>query len=241
MTATTFGEALNTVERERKRLEVYTGRDDVASELEAQFATKNVTVNHRRTDTFDDGFVAIYGADGEFQGALGLDQFDAVLSPTTHPPWSLDSADGEAETLFDFLENTLFTTYDRTQMLAASREIEDRAWRVADGILYAGFQREEALVEQLDVYERLASRGSLSAVVFIDGTWSESADELTVVSDGGELGRFWFVAFDGAGSDHQKCALVAAERQPGRYYGFWTYAPEFVDGLIDSLETTYLD
>jgi hypothetical protein len=242
MTIAALGDALETVERERKRLDVYTSNDYAATELETQFATKNVTVDHRRTAATDDGFVAVRDADGAFQGALGLGLFESVLSPEIHPPWTLEATDGETEakTLFDFLENTLFASYDRRQMLAASREIEERAWRVADGTLYAGFQREDALVEQLGVYERLAAQESLSVVVFIEDQWTEPAGDLTVVSDNGELGRFWFVAFDGAGSDHQKCALVATERQPGRYYGFWTYTPEFVDDLIGHLEGTYL-
>lgn len=124
-------------------------------------------------------------------------------------------------------------------MLAASREIEERAWRIGEGTLYAGFEREAALVDQLDVYDRLASHEMLTVTAFIDDTWGRSASDLTVVPDSDEIGAFWFVVFDGAGSDLQKCALVAEERLAGRYYGFWTYDPEFVDELVDYLERNY--
>ncbi|TYL39733.1 histidine kinase [Natronococcus pandeyae] len=239
MTIDSLRDALESVERERKRLEVYTAEPAVAAELERQFTTRNVTVDHRQAEAFDDGFVAIRDPDNGFRGTLGLDQFDAILSPETHLPWAVESTDVDTRELFDFLENTLFASYDRRQMLAASREIEERAWRIGEGTLYAGFEREAALVDQLEVYDRLASHEMLTAIAFVDDTWGRSATDLTVVPDSDEIGAFWFVVFDGAGSDLQKCALVAEERRAGQYYGFWTYDPEFVDELVDYLERTY--
>lgn len=86
MTIDSLRDALETVEDERKRLEVYTAEADVAAELERQFTTRNVAVDHRQATAFDDGFVAIRGPDDGFRGALGLDQFDAILSPEIHLP-----------------------------------------------------------------------------------------------------------------------------------------------------------
>jgi hypothetical protein len=243
MTISGLDDALESVERERKRLEVYTAETDVAAELERQFATRNVAVDYRRTAAFNEGFVVVRDADGTFRGTLGIDQFDAVLSPETHPPWVLERAETETGELFDFLENTLFASYDRRQMLAATREIEDRAWRTAEGNLYAGFQRETAFEAQRAHYRDLSARGELSVTVFVDDDWDgplEGPSEgPSVVSASGEIGRFWFVVFDGGSSEHQACALVAEERRPGRYYGFWTYDPALVGELAAHLEGAY--
>ncbi len=124
-------------------------------------------------------------------------------------------------------------------MLAATREIEDRAWRAAEGHLYAGFQRTAALEAQREAYDRLSARGELSVTVFTDDDWDKALEELSVVSASGEIGQFWFVVFDGTVEENQACALVAEEREPGLYYGFWTYDPAFVGELVAYLEDTY--
>ncbi|ELZ03142.1 sensor protein [Natrialba chahannaoensis JCM 10990] len=239
MTIEGLDDAFVAVERERKRLVVHAADVAVADELERQFATRNVAVDYRRTAAFDEGFVVIRDADGRFRGTLGIDQFDTVLSPETTPLWALEPSETEADELFDFLENTLFSSYDRRQMLAATREIEDRAWRAAEGHLYAGFQRTAALEAQREAYDRLSARGELSVTVFTDDDWDKALEELSVVSASGEIGQFWFVVFDGTVEENQACALVAEEREPGLYYGFWTYDPAFVGELVAYLEDTY--
>ncbi|MFB6129282.1 MAG: hypothetical protein ABEJ28_00480 [Salinigranum sp.] len=60
-----------------------------------------------------------------------------------------------------------------------------------------------------------------------------------VASDADEIGRFWFVVYDGGGSDLAECALVAEERSPGLYDGFWTYDSGLVDGLAAYLTDRY--
>ncbi|QLK25638.1 histidine kinase [Natrinema zhouii] len=233
---------LERTERRRKTLEVYTDDDAVVEALRRQFETRNVDVTHRSLGSLDDpGFVIVRSGDGEFRGALGIDQFRAILSPRTHPPWALADDDNDRSKLFDFLENTLFTSYDRRQMLATAREIEERAWRVGSGRLYTGFQRATALSEQVGVYERLGSHDSLTVAVFLDDAWNEPApDGVPVVSEpGSELGDYWFVAFDGGDNEMETCALLAEERRDGEYYGFWTYDPATVDEFVTYLETTY--
>jgi hypothetical protein len=139
-------DALEDVERRRKTLVVHTDDGAVAEDLRHQFETRNVDVTRRPLGSIDDaGFVIVRDGDGDFQGAVGLDQFRAILSPTSRPPWELAEGDRDHATPFDFLENTLFSSYSRGQMVATSREIEERAWRVGSGRLYAGFQRPAAL------------------------------------------------------------------------------------------------
>lgn len=239
MTIGGLHDALDRVESDRKSLDVYAAETDVAAEFERQFATRNVTVNYHRVAAFDDGFVVVRD-DDRFRGTLGLDHFDALLSPEIHPPWALEETDGETREMFDFLDRTVFTAYDRHQLLATTREIEERAWRVGEGQLYAGFQRRGALAEQLDVYGHLASHGTLTVTALVDDPWDEPTDDLTVVANAdGEIGDFWFVVFDSGERDRQKCALLANQRQSERYRGFWTYDSGLVDDLVDYLERTY--
>ncbi|QCW03547.1 DICT sensory domain-containing protein [Natrinema pallidum] len=232
-------DAFESVDRRRKTLEIYTDEESVIAELRQQFETRNVDVTHRSLGTIDEmGFVIVRDGDGEFRGALGLDQFEAILSPDIHPPWELAERDLDSATLFSFLENTLFSSYDRRQMVATSREIEERAWRVGTGRLYAGFQRPAALRAQTDVYKRFGERDSLAVIVFLDGEYEGVlTDDVTVVTDAnGDFDAFWFVVFDGGGTDQHRCALVAEERDPGQYYGFWTYDPRLVGDLVAYLE-----
>ncbi|ELZ13947.1 sensor protein [Haloterrigena salina JCM 13891] len=231
---------LDEIEARRKILEVHTGRDRVAAEFERQFSTRNVRVVRESSPLSGGrGFVIVRDADREFRGALDIDHFRAVLSPEIHPPWALEDAGVDYSDLFEFLENTLFASYDRRQMLAASREIEERAWRTDAGTLFVGFQSSTAFDSQVSVYERLVRDRTLTITIFVEDEYDERiADRIDVVSDaGGEIGAFWFVVFDGGGSDMNKCGLLAEEREPDRYHGFWTYDPERIDELVTYLRS----
>lgn len=244
-----LGEAFDRIESRRKVLAVYTGEDSVHEAFEAQFSTRNVDVEHQSLPATEDaGFVAVRSSDGEFRGALGVEKLEAILSPEIHPPWVLED-DGHTAALFDFLDNTVFTAYDRCQMLVTTREIEERAWRTASGSLYAGFQQARAFAEQADIYDRLARETDLSIRIFVKDDWAEPVHEsIALVTDAdavhrgtgdGEIGRFWFVIFDGGGSDLRTCGLLAQEVDPGEFFGFWTYDPALVGELVTYLENEY--
>jgi hypothetical protein len=51
-----------------------------------------------------------------------------------------------------------------------------------------------------------------------------------------EADRFWIVLFDGCGDDARKCALVARQRTPTEYHGFWTHDPGTVDAVLATSE-----
>lgn len=237
-----LNEAIEAVEQQRKTLEVYSSSADKANEISAQFSTKNVSVTHSPlpADAGED-FVIIRGPDGGFLGSLGVETFDAILSPDVHPPWVLAESDAEHDEIFDFLDNTLFSSYNRQQMLVTAREIEERAWRIGAGRLYTGFQDVEALRAQEGVYERLASQTQLSIRLYVNAEWDIAEhDQLPVHAEpADEIGAFWFVIYDGGGDDADKCGLIAEERQPGEYYGFWTYDPAIIDDVISYLEARY--
>lgn len=237
----TFRTVFDAVRNRQKRLEVYTPEAETAGELEQQFATRHVDVVRRSLAGQEGpGFVVVRDHTGDFLAAVGLDRFEALFAPADHPPWEFDVSPDERGDLFDFLENTFFSSADRRQMLAAAREIEERAWRTGEGTLYTGFQTASALAAQTDVYARLGDRDGLSVIAFIHDAWDDSLENVTVVTDAAaELGSFWFVVFDGGGHDHQQCALLAEERDADSFYGCWTYELEIVAELVAYLESTY--
>lgn len=237
-----LGEAIANVERRRKTLEVHAPATDQADEIAAQFSTKNVEVTHSPLPPdAETGFVIVRGPDGGFQGSLGLTTFEALLAPDVHPPWELAERETQYVELFDFLDDTLFSSYDSRQMLATAREIEERAWRLGAGRLYTGFQDVDVLREQVAVYERLASHGRLSVQLYVNAAWDvDVSAELPVREESAdEIGAFWFVIYDGGGSDVDKCGLIAEERSPDEYYGFWTYDPALIDDVVAYLEAEY--
>jgi DICT domain-containing protein len=126
--------------------------------------------------------------------------------------------------------------------VAATREIEDRAWRHGRGELHAGFQRPDALDDQRTVYERLA-KSDLDVHVYFEGEWdAPPITGVTEHTDDGELGEFWFVAFEpDPAARSQTCALLARERDARTYDGFWTYDPNRVSALVSHLRSTYVE
>ena len=237
-------DAIDDIEAKRKTLEVYTDEETTTPELAAQFSSRNVQVTHHPLQSRDgSGFIIVRDGAGEFGGALGIDHFQALISPEIHPPWTLEASDVDSAELFDFLDNTIFTAYTRRQMLATTREIEERAWRTNAGRLYAGFQNAAAFRNQVPVYERIATERDIDIHVLIEDEWDGDVhDAIDVLSDArDEVGQFWMVVFDGGDSDHNACGLVAEERTPDHYYGFWTYDAERVNELVSYLESTYVD
>lgn len=235
--------AIDRVGAERKSLEVFTADEEVAAELAGQFSTRNVDVNHRPLPSgVDRGFEIVRDEDGTFRGALGINALDAIVSPETHPPWVLADSPVEPTDVFDFLENTLFTSYDRRQMLAAAREIEERAWRIATGELFVGFQRAATFDDQRPVYGRFEDETDVAVTLFVADEWDVAPAPVPVVTDGdGELGRYWFVLFDGGGNAIDACGLLAEERESGTFFGFWTDHAELVDEVVAYLRETYVD
>jgi hypothetical protein len=137
------------------------------------------------------------------------------------------------------LDRTTFVSRERSEMFAATREIEDRAWRVGGGRLRAGFQRVAALADQSEVYARLSERLDTHAYAVPDGTPPDMGDTVVHLEPTREIERSWFVVYDGDGRPADKCALVAAEDDAGEFSGFLTYDPDLVDEVDRYVATTY--
>ncbi|MFB6153682.1 MAG: DICT sensory domain-containing protein [Halodesulfurarchaeum sp.] len=137
--------------------------------------------------------------------------------------------------ILEALSETTFTSYDRRQMLTASREIEDRAWRQGYGSLHAGFQRLSVFADQREVYDRLGD-SELDVHVYGIADTEPPEGPYTVHTEGDpELAESWFVVFDGGDQELQKCALLAQDQGEAGFYGFWTYELTLVDRILETL------
>jgi len=225
------------VEDHEKTLSVFNADAAEVEALREQFHDRNLTVTEASTDSGKPASFAVLAEDGAFVTAADVEE---VLAPDVDTEPAFD--DVAFSPILDHLDETLFTSYDIGQMVAASREIEDRAWRIRSGTLYSGFQTLSILTEQLDVYERLAAKDQLEVHAYAapDVDVPDHDSDLTIhVQRTDEIRRSWFVVYDGADIDVNKCALLAEERDTRSFYGFWTYDPSTVDWIVDHLESTY--
>jgi len=136
----------------------------------------------------------------------------------------------------ELIEETLFASLDRRQLLAASRDINDRALRVGSGGLRVGSQRLSAFESQVPVYRRLGTETDLDVHVYGRPDWSPPAIENVTYhrDDDGSFDRYWFLAFDGGGDDTQTCALVARDRTEG-CTEFPSYDPDLVGEMPETV------
>jgi DICT domain-containing protein len=238
----TLTELIAGVESHAKTLTVFNADEETVEAVRERFHDRNLTVEHERSQSNQPGNFAVLSK----QTAAVDDEFVTAASVTDilsqNDPNSPEFQDTSYRPILDHLDETMFTSYDTAQMVSASREIEDRAWRLGKGQLYAGLQMLSILGEQMDVYERLAEKDRLEvhAYAYPDDEVPRHDTDLTIhVERSSEIETSWFVAYDGGGVDVNKCALLAEEREPRTFYGFWTYDPETVDWIIDYLRSSY--
>lgn len=204
-------------------------------EAESLFAAHGVEFEVRTlAPTGPDPFVLIE-TDGEFVGVIGAAELDGLFDPPIGRPGDREGISAGYRALFDLLDDTLFASMRRRTLLAVSREIEERAYRVGSGTLRASFQRFSAFRPQVDVYRHLAAETDLD--IHVHGADDWDAPTISGVTyhtvDDGELGRFWVVAFDG-GDDGHACGLVAREESDG-YTGVWTDDEPVVDEILSAV------
>jgi DICT domain-containing protein len=223
--APTLADLIESVRSHEKTVRVYgPDAEGVVAELREYFASQHVSVEwvshgRLRAEVVDAGDV-LASVDGEALRAL-LDG----------PP-GRDPAYGP---LLEALDDTTFSAYDRPRMVRAAREIEDRAFRVGTGTLHAGFQRLSALADQRETYRALGALSDLEVHVYGEPDWSPPEGRVTVHATAApEISESWFVVYDGGG-EGQHCALLAVERSPGEFEGFWTYDRELVDDALAAL------
>jgi DICT domain-containing protein len=231
-----LSELIAGVEAHEKTLTVFNTDSGLVDEFREYFADRNITVRAETTTSGKPGEFVTLSEDGEVLTATGLDSLQALLADDAR----LDYRERPYQPLLDHLDETMFTSWDTGQMVAASREIEDRAFRVDSGTLHAGFQYVSTLKNELPIYERLASTGVDVHAYAVPDEEPPEHDGFTLhLEQAEEIESSWFVVFDGGDDEQAACALLAEEREPRQFYGFWTYEKSTVDWILDHLESTY--
>jgi DICT domain-containing protein len=214
-------------------------RAGVVEELAAILADRNVTVRRKTTTSGRPENVAVLEMDGVVLSTVDVDSLRSMLEGADSSTGGLGSDTEAYADVLRHLQETTFTSYERERMLEATREIEDRAFRVGNGRLDAGFQTVDRLRYQREEYEELARRDLEVTVYATPGEEDLTLHGVEVrTPEAAEIATHWFVAFDGGGEPSQKCALLAEERADG-FYGFWTYDPDVVDWILTHLEERY--
>jgi len=232
-----LSELIAGVEDHEKRLTVFNADDAVVSDLREHFTDRNVTVTAEATISGRPGEFVTLSDDGDVIAATSLDTFEARLDRRAEP---IGVETSPYRPILDELDETLFTSWSIDQMMTATREIEDRAFRVGRGTLYAGFQYVSTLQGELDVYERLGRQGLDVHTYATPDEEPPAHEHFTLhIERATEIEESWFVVFDGGGDETQKCALLAEEREPREFYGFWTYDADTVDWIAGHLDSTY--
>jgi DICT domain-containing protein len=236
----TLHDLVAAVEGRSKQLTVYApeSKAPLANELEEYFASQNVDITFR-SDNGTEPRAELADETGEALVAVEIESLEALVSGSPGP---LGVEQRPYAPLLAHLDETTFTSYDRRQMVHASREIEDRAWRERGGHLLAGFQHLSNFAAQAEVYRTLADAGiDIDVYGVADTEVPEGPFTVHAAGDTDlDIAGTWFVVFDGDGNDDQKSALLAEERDDG-FYGFWTYDPTLVDAVIATLEGEAID
>jgi len=233
----TLRELIAGVEDHEKTLTVFNADESVVRSLGEYFADRNVAVRAEETPSGKPGEFVTLSADGEVLTAAGLSDLQRMLDDE---PARLGLRDRPYQPILDHLDDTMFTSWDVGQMVTASREIEDRAFRVGRGTLHAGFQYLSTLENELPIYGRLGATDVDVHVYAVPDTDPPDGGEFTLhLERAEEIERTWFVAFEGGPDPADRCALLAEEREDRTFYGFWTYDGATVDYIGEHLRSQY--
>ena len=155
--------------------------------------------------------------------------------------WETDlSTDDPVPSVFKALDETIFRSSNKRQLVLASRLIETRAAQAGEGRLAAGFQQLSLARSQLSFYTSLPP--SMTVSLYGEPDWLPPADSGISAYDlvVEEYTDYWWVLFDGTDRPRQHAALIAEETDADTYTGFWTYRPSLVERIreiVDSLDT----
>jgi hypothetical protein len=235
----TLSTVVDDVTGSTQTLTIYDPEDQEAvSQISDHFEVQSVSVEVAETSDGPGGFAVLH-EEGEFLAAADLEELRAAV---TFDSGLLDATGFDEVAYPDLLgevDDTTFTAYGKRRMILASREVEERSWYARGGELHSGFQQLSLLSEQWELYTRIADRG-VDVHVYGEPDWEPpTTDSITVhASDDPEILSVWFVAFESPESDGD-CALVADEREPNVFRGFWTFDDAVVAEVFDYLRDEY--
>lgn len=217
----------------------FTGERSDLDAMREYFSSQEVALAIDRTESGRPRDVVVLESGGLFLAADSLGALQRYVEGwregETPDVWTAPPS------VVDAMTETRFTSYDKRRMIHASRIVEFRGWNAGEGELHAGFQDLSKIDFQKNVYRNLDRKG-LDVHVYGEGD-PESigrAKEMGLrvhESDEEEVLRHWWVAYDGDGDDGDKSVLLAQERGPNEFYGFWADDPSVVDDTIERLRT----
>lgn len=199
-------EAIRHLEKDLVLYNVKSG-NRITDQLKTFFDTQNVQISEAHTASGKPEALAILRNEEEVLAIVDVAVLRALVGDT--PTTSADTgiADAPFEEILGHLKETTFTSYDKEQLIHASREIEDRARRSGRGTIHAGFQRCSLMAEQKAIYSDLADRGiEVHAYGVPDVPPPELGASYTNAVESDEISETWFVVFDGGGDETQKTA-----------------------------------
>lgn len=232
-----FGSLITDLRNRDHRFTIYRSGDQ--PDIEAWLVDHGAAVDSRSLPPRGpEPFIEI-STDGEVVGIIGIEAIEWLLEPPIHSPGERDGISEGYRVLFDVLEKTVFSGMTRRELLAVSREIEDRAYRVGEGTLRVSFQTLSAFRSQTAVYRTLASETALDIHVYGIDEWTPP--EITGITyhttEPERFAPYWALAFDGGAFDEQACGLVAREHA-NEYTGVWTNDPALVGEISRTLTDT---
>lgn len=211
---------------------------------------QHVRITRAETDSRSPKNVAILHDDGEFRAASDLRE--VAKRADVDGAMSADFEDVPTPEVLTAIDNRTFSEFGKRRMIVASREIENLAYDTGGGNLYSGFQRLSLVESQHRIYQKLGeSDVDVHVYGYPDWDVPERLGVDVYPNETEEIGRTWFVAFDGGasatpagtgqsgaggGHDEPKGALLAEEVGENVYSGFWTYRPAIVDEIIARLD-----
>lgn len=220
------------------------GAERMASYLESQ----GVPVQWGETTVpFPRDYVAVHDSD-EVLGTSSVEELsEFVLFPAVEETASALWLYGDVPVpeAVSSLQDTVFAVDGGRKRLLVNLAhfIEARAWRAERGTVRAGFQRLSRLVDEpgtLAVYEELAATLLDVHVYGVDDLREPLERRFTVhARNTDELADTWFVVFDGKWDESLAAALVAQEREPETFSGFWTFDADLVARVDAHLAAAY--
>lgn len=222
------GRVLEAAAERRKTLFHYASESGDFSE---RFVARNVDVTFRELPPGGPDPFVVVRDDSGFRGAVTVATLESVLAPPATNTDERVAVSPVDDALLAVLDDTVFASLSRRQLLTTSREFEDRAWRAGAGVLHAGFQTVEQFDDQRPTYRRLADT-TLDVHVHVAAP-DLDADGVTVHLDSEYAADYWFLAFDGPGDS--QCALVAEKRGEDDFEGAWTYDSDLVARVLEDL------
>lgn len=146
------------------------------------------------------------------------------------------------ETVFD-LRGYPESDKEKLLLILVSRFVERRAWQTGDGTLRSTFQRLSRIEDERGtrtVYERVSEAGVDVHVYGVpDQRPPDTLDVVVHAGDSVDYRRSWCVVFTPPAGSDGHAALVAVETEARRWRGAWTYRPDRVREIEETLQRAF--